>query len=168
VSRDRSPHRRSNGFALVALLAVGAALAGCSHIVVLHDPLTPAEHNDLGVVYETSGRADLAAREYRRALRRDPHFGRARLNLGNVEAANGRWKRAASCFERAMRDLPEDPDPPNNLAVAWIRLGRDVDRAESLATRAVRLAAPRDSLYRATLADVRAARAAQSPPRAVR
>jgi Tfp pilus assembly protein PilF len=164
VTRARPPLRRH--IALVALLACGAALGGCSHIVVLHDPLTAAEHNDLGVVYETSGHADLAAREYRRALRQAPHFGRARLNLGNVEAAAGRWKRAASCFERAMTELPDDPDPPNNLAVAWIRLGRGVERAESLATRAVRLAGPRDSLYRATLADVRAARAAPSPPRA--
>jgi Flp pilus assembly protein TadD len=145
--------------ALALLVALG--VAGCARIVVLHDPLTAAEHNDLGVAYENAGRSDLAAAEYRRALRRDPRMGRARLNLGNVEAAGGRWAAAARCFERAMRDLPGDPDPPNNLAIAWLKLGRDPARAESLAARAVAWSGGRDSLYRATFDEVRRARAAR-------
>ena len=144
---------------VLALMALWAA--GCSHIVVLHDPLTAVEHNDLGVAYEQAGRADLAAGEYRRALRRDPRLGRARFNLGNVEAAAGRWAAAARCYERAMRDLPGDPDPPNNLAIAWVRMGRDPARAESLAVRAISLSGGRDSLYRATLDEVRAAQIAR-------
>jgi tetratricopeptide (TPR) repeat protein len=142
------------------VLAALAALAsgGCSHIVVLHDPLTAAEHNDLGVAYETAGKLDLAAREYKRALERDPRFGRARLNLGNVEAARGRWDRAERAYRRALEDLPGDPDPANNLAVALLRQGRDLAAAESLAVRAVRMAPGSDSLYRATLAEVRGAR----------
>lgn len=145
--------------ALAAALACALAASGCSRIVVLHDPLTAPEHNDLGVAYEAQGRPDLAAREYRRALQRDPRFGRARLNLGNVEAAAGRWARAEREYRRAMTDLPGDPDPPNNLAVALLRRGRALDEAEALASKAVDLAAGRDSLYRATLAEVRAARA---------
>jgi hypothetical protein len=47
--------------------------------------------------------------------------------------------------------------------MALLRLGRGVDEAESLAVRAVGLAAGRDSLYRATLAEVRAARASRHP-----
>lgn len=148
---------------VVAIVVSAAAVPGCSHIVVLHDPLSAPEHNDLGVAYEAEGRLDLAAREYRRALKRDPRFGRARLNLGNAEAAAGRWARAEREYRRALLDLPGDPDPPNNLAVVLLRLGRPLDEAEALATRAVALAAGRDSLYRATLAEVRAARAAPSP-----
>ena len=147
------------GSVFAVLLATAAAAAGCSRIVVLHDPLTAPEHNDLGVAYEAQGRLDLAAREYRRALRREPGYGRARLNLGNVEAAAGRWARAEHAYRRAMADLPGDPDPPNNLAVALLRRRRALVEAESLAVRAVALAAGRDSLYRATLAEVRAARA---------
>lgn len=143
---------------LMALLVSAAVVPGCSRIVVLHDPLSPPEHNDLGVAYEAQGRLDLAAREYRRALKQDPRFGRARLNLGNVEAAAGRWARAEREYRRALLDLPGDPDPPNNLAVALLRRGRALDEAETLASRAVALAAGRDSLYRATLAEVRAAR----------
>jgi len=148
----------------VAALVLVAVVPGCSRIVVLHDPLTAPEHNDLGVAYEAQGRLDLAAREYRRALRLDPRFGRARLNLGNVEAATGRWARAEREYRRALLDLPGDPDPPNNLAVALVRGGRDLGEAEAHALRAVTLAAGRDSLYRATLDEVRAARLRRLPP----
>lgn len=153
--------RRGVRVAIPALAAI--AILGCSHLVVLHDPLTAPEHNDLGVVYESQGRLDLAAKEYRRALKVDPHYGRARLNLGNTEAAAGRWARAEREFRRALADLPGDPDPPNNLAAALLRQGKDLVAAESLAVRAVALAPGRDSLYRATLAEVRTARAAAPP-----
>lgn len=150
--------RRRVACAIVAMLCAAPGL-GCSRFVILHDPLSAPEHNDLGVAYESEGKLDLAAREYRRALKRDPGYGRARLNLGNVEAASGRWSRAEREYRRALRDLPGDPDPANNLAIALLRRGRGLAEAESLATVAVGLAAGRDSLYRATLAEVRAARA---------
>jgi len=130
------------------------ALAGCSHLVVLHDPLTASEHNDLGVAYESSGQLDLAAKEYRRALRLDPHQPLARVNLGNVEAANGRWSRAESCYRRALRDSSTDYDAVNNLAVALLRQGRRLDEARALAERAVAAGGQRASVYRATLAEV--------------
>jgi len=142
------------GLSLVLL----AALAGCSHIVVLNDPLTGAEHNDLGVAYESAAKPDLAMREYRKALRLDPHLVRARVNLGNLEAAAGRWPRAEDCYRRALRESPADADALNNLAVALVRQRRGLAEAESLATRALALGGARDSLYRATLAEVRAAR----------
>lgn len=161
-ARSRRPGAPRESLARAVVLAAALAVAlGCSRIVVLHDPLSAPEHNDLGVAYEAQGRPDLAAREYRRALKLDPRFGRARLNLGNVEAARGRWKRAAREYRRAMPDLPGDPDPLNNLAIALLRQGRSLAEAESLAARAVALAPGRDSLYRATLAEVRAARPAR-------
>jgi Flp pilus assembly protein TadD len=148
---------------ILAAWVVGMVAVGCSRIVVLHDPLTAAEHNDLGVAYEAQGRLELAAREYRRALKLDPRFGRAHLNLGNVEAASGRWTGAEREYRRALTALPDDPDPPNNLAMALLRRPGGLAEAESLAVRAVALAAGRDSLYRATLAEVRAARASPHP-----
>jgi Flp pilus assembly protein TadD len=142
-----------------AVLALTAPLiAGCSHIVILHDPLTAAEHNDLGYSYETGGNTDLARREYRKALKLDPHLVRARVNLGNVEAGAGRWSAAEDHYRRALRDAPADADALNNLAVALLRQGRDLAEAESLAARALRADGGRDSIYRATLAEVRAAR----------
>jgi Flp pilus assembly protein TadD len=143
------------GWALAALVAA-LALAGCSQIVVLHDPLTASEHNDLGVAYETHGQRDLAAREYHKALRLDPHLVRARVNLGNIEAANGRWSKAEACFRRALADSATDWDAMNNLAVALLRQGRRLDEARALAERAVAAGGERDSIYRATLVEVKA------------
>ncbi len=140
----------------MALLA--AALAGCSRIAILHDPLTAAEHNDLGVAYEAGGKPDLARREYREALRLDPHLTRARVNLGNLEAATARWGPAEDCYRRALRDSPADADALNNLAVALVRQRKSLAEAESLAIKAVAADGERDSIYRATLAEVRAAK----------
>jgi Flp pilus assembly protein TadD len=142
---------------LIALTVGGvAALAGCAHLVVLHDPLTASEHNDLGVAYESSGQRDLAAREYRRALRMDPHQARARVNLGNMEAADGRWGGAEKCYRRALGDSSTDYDAMNNLAVALLRQGRRLDEARALAEHSVAMGGERDSIYRATLAEVMA------------
>jgi Flp pilus assembly protein TadD len=142
--------------AVRALLALGllAALSGCAHIVLLHDPLTASEHNDLGVAYEAGGHPDLAAREYRKALALDPRDARARVNLGNVEAAGGRWGDAERCYRRALRDSAADYDAMNNLAVALLRQGRGLDEARALSERAVAAGGARDSVYRATLAEV--------------
>lgn len=149
-------------FSRVVALSLAAAslavLAGCSHLVVLHDPLTASEHNDLGVVYESTGKLDLAAKEYRKALRVEPHMARARVNLGNVEAAAGRWGRAEKCYRRALRDSTMDYDAMNNLAIALLRQGRSLDEAVALAERAVAAGGVRDSVYRATLAEVKAGR----------
>lgn len=126
--------------------------------MVLHDPLSAAEHNDLGFVYERQGRWALAEREYRKAVRLDRRFARARVNLGNVAAARGRWNEAEKSYRRALED-EELPDALNNLAVALARQGKRLDEAERLALRAVSLGGERDSIYRATLEEVRGVRA---------
>lgn len=148
-----------------AILACLAVLAGCSRIVVLHDPLSAAEHNDLGVAYESAGRMDLAEGEYRRALRLAPGLTRARVNLGNLHARAGRWPQAEREYRRALRREPGDTDALNNLAWTLLQRGRALGEAESLATRALAAATPgRDSLIRATLEAVRAARSVAPAP----
>jgi Flp pilus assembly protein TadD len=137
---------------LVAMLA----LPGCAHFVILHDPLTAREHGDLGVAYESAAQLDLAGKEYRHSLRLDPHQSSTRVNLGNVQAAKGEWRSAEQSYRRALRDSATNTDAMNNLAVALLRQGRGRDEALALAERAVSLAGERDSLYRATLAEVKA------------
>ena len=146
--------RRVRSVMISATLVALTALAGCAHLVVLHDPLTASEHNDLGVAYESSGQLDLAAREYRKALRLDSHQARARVNLGNIEAASGRWGSAEKCYRRALVDSSTSYEAMNNLAVALLRQGRALDEARALAERAVAAGGERDSIYRATLAEV--------------
>src|SRR5207244_9030569 len=111
---------------------------GCGHLVVLHDPLSAAEHNDLGVAYEAQGRLDLAAAQYRHALRADHGLARARINLGNVHAARGRWPAAEREYRRALRSDPASADAMNNLATTLVHRGRRLDEARTWAERAVR------------------------------
>jgi len=160
--RRRSPPfaRVREGSAPTALaLAVSVAamlcLGACSHLVVLHDPLTAPEHNDLGLSYERGGEPRLARNEYRHALRIDRHFVTARVNLGNLEAARGRWRSAEKQYRRALRDSA-DADAMNNLAVALLRQRRNGEATE-WAERAVHAGGPRDSTYRATLEEAQRA-----------
>jgi len=152
--------RRRARRACIATLALAATLAvgACGHLVMLHDPLTADEHADLGAAYEARGQLDLAGHEYKRALKMNPAHHNARFNLGNVEAARSRWPEAEKCYRRALRDSSDDADAMNNLAIALLRQGRKLDEARALAERAVAAGGARDSVYRATLAEVEAAR----------
>ena len=147
--------------AAIALLPAALSIAGCSHLVVLRDPLTAAEHNDLGVAYETHGEPALARHEYHQAVRLDPRLARAWVNLGNAAGAAGHWAEAEDCYRRARSLDPGEPDAMNNLAVALLHARRQsaLDEAEDLARCAVATGGARDSIYRATLDEVAAARA---------
>jgi Flp pilus assembly protein TadD len=138
-------------------MGVSAGTTGCAHLVMLHDPLTASEHNDLGVAYESGGKLDLAAKEYRKALRLDSDLSLARVNLGNIEAANERWGRAERQYRRALRDSTTYYDAMNNLAFVLLKQGRHLDEALALAERAVAAGTERDSVYRATLEEVKSA-----------
>jgi Tfp pilus assembly protein PilF len=145
-----------------AAVAGAMCLAGCGHLVVLHDPLTPAERNDLGVAYEAKGEYDLAAREYNRALKGDPRMVRARVNLGNLSARKSDWSAAEREFRRALSVDKDDGDANNNLAVALLQQNKKLDEAEAAVSRALAVPSTRDSIYRTTLTEVKAARARQA------
>lgn len=113
---------------LLALLPAG----GCSRvprIIVLEDPLTAAEHVDLGVAYERKGELDLARREYEMALRKDKKFFLARLNLGNVFLAKKAYGNAREEYLRALELRPGDPEATNNLSWAALDSGEGIDDA---------------------------------------
>ena len=114
-------------FLLVLLLS-----GGCSRIpkiIVLEDPLTAAEHVELGVAYERKGELDLAQREYERALRKDGKFYRARVNLGNVFLAKKEYGKAREEYLLALELRPGDADATNNLSWAAIFSGEGIDEA---------------------------------------
>ena len=115
---------------LLALLVAG----GCSRvprIIVLSDPLTAAEHVELGVAYEQKGELDLAQREYERALRKDGKLYRARVNLGNVFLVRKEYGNAREEYLRALELRPGDADATNNLSWAAIYSGEGIDEALS-------------------------------------
>ena len=128
-------------FLLLLLLA-----GGCSRvprIIVLDDPLTAAEHVELGVAYERKGELDLARREYESALRKDGKLYRARVNLGNVFLAKKEYGKAREEYLRALELRPGDAEATNNLSWAAIFSGEGI--AEALARMESVVSAPRFS-----------------------
>jgi tetratricopeptide (TPR) repeat protein len=114
-------------FLLVLLLA-----CGCSRIprfIVLSDPLTAAEHVELGVAYERKGELDLARREYESALKKDKKSHRARVNLGNVFLAKKEYGKARAQYLLALELRPGDAEATNNLSWAAILSGEGIDEA---------------------------------------
>lgn len=121
------PLRRVLPFLLVLLVA-----GGCSRIpriIVLEDPLTAAEHVELGVAYERKGELDLARREYERALLKDRKFHRARVNLGNIFLAKKEYGKAREEYLLALELRPGDAEATNNLSWAAIFSGEGIDEA---------------------------------------
>jgi Tfp pilus assembly protein PilF len=113
---------------LLALLLA----CGCSRvprIIVLEDPLTAAEHVELGVAYERKGELDLARREYERALQMDKKLFQARVNLGNVFLAKKEYGKAREEYLKALELRPGDADATNNLSWAAIFSGEGIDEA---------------------------------------
>ena len=131
-----------------------AALSGCSlpRIMILKDPLTPEEHINLGVSYEKQGEFDQAINEYKKAAGKNPV---GYLYLGNVYFQKNDPLEAEKNYEMAIKKDPQNSDAYNNLAWLYYTRNNNLDRAESLAQKAVQLDPGRD-LFRDTLEKIRA------------
>jgi tetratricopeptide (TPR) repeat protein len=129
---------------------------GCSlpRVIVLEDPLTPQEHLNLGVSYESKGEYDLAIKEYKQAQ----GLPQAYLYLGNVYFAKNQWGLAESYYEKAITEMPKDADGYNNLAWLYYTKGENLEKAESLALKALELNPAKKEIYQDTLQKIRAAR----------
>jgi tetratricopeptide (TPR) repeat protein len=131
--------------------------SGCSipHITVYKDPLTSEEHFKLAVAYEQEGEYEGAIREYEAA---SEDIAEAYYYLGNVYFTQEEYGKAEKNYKIAIRKLPDNPRPYNNLAWLYLTQGRKLKKAESLALRAVELAPEEKSEpYRDTLAKIRQA-----------
>ncbi len=118
--------------AILPFLVCLALAAGCSRvprIIVLEDPLSAAEHVDLGVAYEKKGEVDLARREYEKALRKDGKCFQARVNLGNLFLQGKEYEKAREEYLRALKLRPGDLEATNNLSWTAVFLGKGIEEA---------------------------------------
>ncbi|MGB3998439.1 Tetratricopeptide repeat protein [anaerobic digester metagenome] len=117
---------------LKAFLPVLILLWSCSmpRIVVLEDPLSASEHNELGVIYERSGKIDLARKEYLKAAEKDASWPVPLFNLGNLAYAQGDPAQAERFYRRCLALDGTDADVMNNLAHVLHEMGRDIDALE--------------------------------------
>ncbi|HEY4484893.1 MAG TPA: tetratricopeptide repeat protein, partial [Nitrospiria bacterium] len=138
-----------------APLAALLALTGCGafpKIIVLHDPLSPQQHVDLGTTYEASSDLSAAEKEYRTALDGDPRLVPALIALGNLLTERGDFRQAEKLYRRALKQSPDHPMANNNLA--WILIEQDgnLEEAETRIDRAL----GGDPRHRAFYLDTRA------------
>jgi len=140
---------RLSVFCLLLLL-----LAGCSWpgIIILEDPLTPAEHLNLGVAYEKNNEFDQAVTEYQSAAQKLPI---AYLYLGNVYFQKKNFDKSERYYKKAIRKEPGQADAYNNLAWLYYTRGKNLDKAESLVLRAMELRPDRACVYMDTLNKIR-------------
>lgn len=102
-------------------------------------------HNSLGIALSSSGDADAAAEQFRRALELDPRYASALKNMALHEMARKRLDSAAPYFERLLEVSGGDPFAHVGLAeVAFARHDfagavRHFERSHGLLTRDPRL-----------------------------
>lgn len=138
--------------AVILLCGLLMGISACSlpRITVLSDPLTAAEHNDLGVSYEASREWGRALAAYAEAAAKDRSWDQPLINEGNVHASMGDWKEASVSYRRALRRNPDNSEAMNNLAYAHIQL-KNVRQAMKWSERA-RAGAPENILFMHTRA----------------
>jgi predicted TPR repeat methyltransferase len=84
---------------------------------------TPATLNDLGSLYLAAGDRAAAIDEYQSAIRLDPRYVLARINLADTFAETGRMEEAIEVYRAALSIDPASVDGHLGLAVAFLRIG---------------------------------------------
>jgi tetratricopeptide (TPR) repeat protein len=84
-------------------------------------------HNNLGAVWQKSGRIDDAISEYQAALKITPESPLARNNLGSAFIEQGRVAEAMQEFRRVLSRDPQNIRARFNLADALLRSGRTTE-----------------------------------------
>jgi Tfp pilus assembly protein PilF len=116
-------------------------LSACSHLpraIKLYDSVSAEEHLQQGQSYAQAGDWSAAEKEYDLAVRQDPKNARAWMGLGQTERALGRSKPAGKYFGKARELASGDAEMLNDLAQAFLDLGR-LPEAASAADQAVAL-----------------------------
>lgn len=129
-------------------------LCGCSfpRIVVLDDPLTHEEHLNLGVAYEKKGEFENALKEYNKASKKLPV---AYLYMGNIFFQKNEFEKAETYYQKTINKDPENADAYNNLAWLYYVKEKNLDEAERLAIKAVKLNPEKKNIYQDTLDRIR-------------
>lgn len=112
--------------------------ASCAipRIIVLHDPLSPEEHINLGLTYEKRGETEEAVEEYKKAAKDLPT---AYLYLGNIYYEKGEYSVAERYYRKVIKKKPDLADAYNNLAWMFYCSGTNLKEAEALSQKALEL-----------------------------
>jgi len=123
------------------IFIVSFIISGCGYlpvnVLLMKDPLTAEEHNDLGVAYENEGKYELAIREYKAALKKNNEMVVPLVNIGNVFLKQKNYSEAEKYYEMALRMDPYNLEAANNLASLYLIVGKEYQKALETLTSAV-------------------------------
>lgn len=98
----------------------------------------PESHLNIGALKAEQGRAEEAEDEYRAALKLDPHYLPAILNLADLDRSIGREDESYGLLQQAFALAPDEPDAVYALSLAQVRRG-DKGAAEATLRSGLRL-----------------------------
>ena len=124
-----------------------SSLFSCTlpRVYVIDDPLAAAQHNELGYIYESQGKYELAEKEYWRALKKEKNWAIPYFNLGNVRFKQGDLNKAEEYYRKALQRDPNNSDIMNNLAYILCELGQ-YEKAEKWIARALTISTKEEYL----------------------
>jgi Flp pilus assembly protein TadD len=105
-------------------------------IIVIDDPLTAEQHNDLGVAYEEKGDFALAGKEYEKAIKKNRDWVIPYLNLGHLYYRQDKLDQAERALREGLRVKGDHPDLLNNLAWVLMEKGQ-LENAKTLIDKAI-------------------------------
>jgi tetratricopeptide (TPR) repeat protein len=124
----------------LSVFAVMIALSsGCSipRIIILNDPLVADEHEKLGRIYESQGKFEIAAEQYRAASKQDPKSVSPVLLLGDLSFRTKQYPEAESAYRKAAKLQPQNGDIYNNLCWIYLEQNENLEEAEKLVEKAL-------------------------------
>lgn len=123
------------------IFIVPFVISGCGYlpinVLLMKDPLTAEEHNDLGVAYENEGKYELAIREYKTALKKNNQLVVPLVNIGNVFLKQENYSEAEKYYKKALSMDPYNLEAANNLASVYLIVGKEYQKALMNLTSAV-------------------------------
>jgi Tfp pilus assembly protein PilF len=138
---------------IVSFIITMSILYSCSlpRIIILKDPLSAEEHDKLGGIYESQGKFDLAAQQYREALKRDPKSLSSLLLLGDLSYRTKNYSEAESSYKRAIKLQPDNGDIYNNLCWVYLQQNTGLEKADGLIRSAIAMTPAHRAYYLDTL-----------------
>jgi Tfp pilus assembly protein PilF len=121
---------------LCIFLLASCAMPKIPQIIVIDDPLTAEQHNDLGVAYEQKGDFDLAGKEFEKAIKKNKDWVIPYLNLAHLYYRQGKLDQAEATLREGLRIKGDHPDLLNNLAWVLMEKGQ-LKEAKTLIDKAI-------------------------------
>ena len=121
---------------LLILVLAACTMPKMPKIIVIDDPLTAQQHNDLGVAYEEKGDFALAGKEYEKAIKKNRDWVIPYLNLGHLYYRQDKLDQAERALREGLRVKGDHPDLLNNLAWVLMEKGH-LENARTLIDKAI-------------------------------